>query len=422
MKNIIFIIILPLLIFSCTSTPLPSGGQVAVPEDFFGIVHAARSLTQQEDVLLDEVGCKWILRTFNWEAIEPEKDVFDFSHYDLYVDHARSQGIKVIALLGFSTYYIKDNRNLRKYISAENMPHFLHFVEETVRHYKGKVDVWNIWNEPNITFWKGTAGEYYELTRLTAERIRETDPDAYIIGGIFWRSPTNYIKNMHKAGGFNNLDGVAFHPYAVNPSDCMDVYDKFNRILSDINYSSPVWITEVGYPTGGWFPTKVFQKKYPVFIVKTLTGAAARGARALLWYEMFDSAETGKIVMDSEKHFGLFFNNYSRKAGSWAYELCARYIPGSRYVPELPQRENVPSNIISFCFLNGASGNNTLIIWNDKRHVQKIKLNLPPTALVHDISTGQNIPLPSDSSVGIGYKPLIITWKGTDIPRIAKIR
>jgi len=422
-KTYIFTVFIFLFfIISCTSTPMPQGGQVTIPEDFFGIVHASTTLKLQEDELLNQMGCIWVLNTFNWHIFEPEKDTFDFSGYDTYVSHTKKQGKKIVAVLGYSADYLYPKRKAKKYISPENMSLFLRYVEETVRHYKGQVDVWSIWNEPNITFWRGTDSEFYELTKLASERIRKTDPDAYIVGGVFWRSPTNFIKKMYNTGSFKELDGIAFHPYAVNPSDCMNVYDKFSKILSETNFNWPIWITEVGYPTGGWYPTKVNQKKYPVFIVKTLTGAAARGARALLWYQLFDSINPGEFSIDSEDHFGLIYKDFSRKPGSWAYELCARYLPGSRYVPELPQRENVPSNIVSFCFLGGVSGSNTLILWNDKRNKQKIKLNLPITALVHNISTGENNPLPSDSLVNVTTKPLIITWQGTDIPRITKIR
>jgi len=417
----IFLFLFPLFIFSCHITPPPPNGRVFIPEDFFGIVHAATSMTPQEDKLIDEMGCKWVLRTFNWHYIEEKRDVFDFSYYDKYVDHAKEQGIKIIGLLGYGNEY-SNPRKAKFYIPPEYIPSFLRYVEETVLHYKGKVDVWCVWNEPNISFWYGTDAEFYELSKLTVEKIRKTDPEAYIIGGVIWRSPTKFIKKMNDAGGFNNMDGIAFHPYAANPSDCMNVYDKFAKVLSEIKYPGPIWITEVGYPTGGWYPTKVFQKKYPIFIAKTLTGAAARGARTLLWFEMVDSKFKGNTNIDSEKQFGLFYNDFSRKAGSWAFELCARYLPGSLYVPELPRRENVPSNIVSFCFLDGITGDNTLILWNDRFITQKIELNLPASALVHDISTGQNTPLPADFTVGVGNKPLIITWQGTDVPRINKKR
>jgi len=408
--------------FSCSSTPLPSGGQVTIPEDFFGVVHAARTINPKEEKLLDEMKCTWILNTFYWHRIEPEKDVFNFSSYDLFVGYVKKQNKKIVGVLGYGTEYSYPEGKTKFYISQKMMPSFLHFVEETVRRYKGQVDVWSIWNEPNISFWSGTDDEFYELTKLTAERIRKTDPNAYIIGGVFLRSPAKFIKKMHEAGGIKDLDALAFHPYAVNPSGSMNVYDKFTKILSNINYSGPVWITEMGYPTGGWYPTKVSLNKYPSYIVKTITGAAARGARALLWYEMADGVDKGKISLNSENHFGLVHKNFERKAGYWAYELCARFLPGSRYIPELPKRENIPSNIVSFYFLNDITGNNTLILWNDKKSIKKIDLNLASTALLHDISTGQNTPLPANASVNITDKPLIITWQGTDIPHITKKR
>jgi len=405
------------LYFISCSTPPPPNRQVKIPEDFLGIVHAGRTRNPIEDKLLEDMGCKWILNTFNWDRIEPEKDVFDFSRYDIYVEYAKGQGKKIIGLLGYGTDY---SGKTKFYIPPEKMPSFLLYVEKTVLRYKGKVDVWCIWNEPNITFWHGTKDEFINLTKLTIKKIRETDPDAYIVGGAFWRSPAGFINKMHKEGVLNELDAFAFHPYSFNPSDCMNVYDKLLKIFSKINYSGPVWITEVGFPNAGINPTKVSLKKFPAYIVKTITGAAARGARALLWYEIFDRVDKGEISLNSEKYFGLINKDFSRKDGSWAYELCGRYLPGSRYVPELPQRENIPSNIVSFCFLDGITGNNTLILWNDKNNRQEIELNLPSSALVHDIYTGQNTPLQSGSSLDIVNKPLIITWRGTDIPRISK--
>jgi polysaccharide biosynthesis protein PslG len=413
-------LLLPMFLYSCSSTRLPSGGRRAIPEDFFGIVHAGKTREIKEEELLDEMGCKWVLNTFYWNIIEPEKGRFDFSYYDPYVNEAKKQGRKIIAVLGYAADYSHPQGKTKYYISKKNMPFFLRYVEEMVSRYKGQIDVWCIWNEPNILFWKGTDREYFELTKLAIGVIRKTDPNAYIIGGAFCRTPVGFIKRMQEAGAIEGLDALAFHPYAVNPSGSMRLYDLFTKTLSEINYSGQVWITEVGYPTGGWYPQKVSLNNYPSYIVKTITGAAARGARVLLWYQMFDSLAPGERHIDSENFFGLINKDYSRKAGSWAYELCARFLPGSRYVPELPQRENMPSTIVSFCFLDGVSGNNTLILWNDKKQKQKFELNLPASALLHDVSTGENTPLPADSFLDISDKPLIITWVGTETPCIIK--
>ena len=416
---VIFLIIV--FSFSCSSTPLPRGGSVTVPEDFFGIVHAGETRTPEEYQLLNEMGVTWVLRTFYWNTVENEQGKFDFAGYDDYVGTAIREGKKVLAVLGYEADWLYPPGKSKKYISPENIPLFLNYVEETVRHFGGRVDAWEIWNEPNLMFWKGKDKEFFELTRLAAERIRETDPDAYILGGIFWRTPKSFIKKMHKAGAMENLDGLAFHPYAVNPRGSMKVHDKFLDVLSQINYTGPVWITEMGYPTAGWYPTKASPEEFPAYIVKTMTGSAARGARVLLWYELFDSYNKDEVppkTRDSEKFFGLLYPNYERKDGAWAYELCARFLPGSRLANDILQRENIPSNVISFCFMDGAAGNNTLILWNDKNRIQNAVLSLASPALLHDASTGQSQSLAAEASLEIGNMPLIITWEGTAAPRL----
>jgi len=415
-----FWFLLPMIAVSCTSTPLPKSGTTAIPEDFFGMVHAGQTESSEEYELLDTMGVEWVLATFYWGRIENEKGKFNFSGYDSFVDTAKKKGKKVIAVLAYEAPWLFPEGKSKKYISPENIPLFLNFVEKTVKQYQGRVDAWSIWNEPNFMFWAGSNKDFFELSRLSAERIRQTDPAAYILGGAFWRTPAGFIKGMHKAGGMENIDALAFHPYAVNPAGSMKVYDNFLKVLSTINYTGPVWITEVGYPTGGWYPTKVSLEEYPSHVVKTISGAAARGARVLLWYQLFDDYNEGEVPdkRNSENYFGLIYPNYLRKDGFFAYELCARFLPGSRYTPEFPRRENIPSNIISLCFVGSTSKNNTLILWNDKNKVQKIKLLLSAPALLYDISTGKSYSLPAETVLDIEKKPLLITWEGTDIPRL----
>jgi len=400
---------------------MPTGGYVNIPEDFFGVVHAGETRSVEEYMLLDEMGVEWILATFYWSSIEGKKGTFDFTEYDDFVDTARKNGKKIVAVLAYATDWLFPEGKYKRYIAPENIPHYLHYVEETIRHYKGRVDVWSIWNEPNFMFWDGSDKEFFELTKLAAQKIRETDPDAYILGGAFWRAPGGFIRKMYEAGAMENIDALAFHPYALNPEGSMKVYDNFLKVLSEINYHGPVWVTEVGYPTGGRYPViKTTLEKYPAYVVKTIAGSAARGARVLLWYQLFDGYNEGIVMKPNktEDHYGLVYPDYDRKNGAWAYELCARFLPGSRYTPEFPQRENIPGNIVSFCFLGGLTGSNTLILWNDKNKTQKLNLFLFARALLHDISTGESRPLPAGTALEIGKQPLFITWQGAEVPRL----
>jgi len=418
-KNYFIVLFIILIIMSCSSTPMPHSDQVKIPDDFFGIVHAGATKTSKEYRLLDEMGVNWILRTFYWNDIEREKGVFDFSGYDEYVEIALRENKKIIAVLAYETSWLHSDGRHKNQILPNEIPLFLNYVEKTVSHYMGKIDAWEIWNEPNVIFWRGPRRDFFDLSKQTAIKIRETDSNAYILGGAFWRAPRGFIKAMHKAGCFDNLDAVAFHPYAINPGGSMKVYDKFLDVLSEINYSGPIWVTEAGYPTAGWYPTKVSLKEFPSYVVKTITGAASRGPKVLLWYQLFDFyslEETPFFKFDSEKYFGLIYPDYQKKNAAFAFELCAKYLPGSKYTSNLPLKENVPSSIICFCFLGGISGNNVLIIWNDSVITQKLKFQLQDTALLHDISNGNTALIQSELKVG--KKPLFITWSGNSIPKL----
>jgi hypothetical protein len=410
-------LLIALFVISC-ATPSPQNSSVNIPEDFFGAV----GISSEPEVLalFDEMEIKWSVRTLYWSGIESVKDTFDFSGFEETIDIANNEGIKIIGILGYATDWLFPEGKYKRYIAPENIPHFLRYVEETVRHFKGRINVWQIWNEPNHIFWKGPNKDFYELSRLSAQKIKEIDPSAYIIGGALMRAPKGFIKGMYKAGATQNLDGMSFHPYGFNPWDSMHIFDKFSRVLSQINFSGSMWVSEMGYPTGGWYPHKTTLKKLPSFVVRTAVGAAVRGTRAFVWYELFDYRNKGEEdnKWNSEDYFGLVYPNFERKDGAWAYTLCARYLPGSRYTGELPLRENIPAHIVSSCFLEGASGHNTLILWNDRGRTKKINLQLPASSLLHNITSGENHSLPEEVTLDIGKQPLIITWQGPAIPRL----
>ncbi|MDR0718589.1 MAG: hypothetical protein LBF78_03060 [Treponema sp.] len=296
-------------------------------------------------------------------------------------------------------------------------------MEKTVDHFRGRVDAWEIWNEPNFMFWKGSDREFFELEKLTALKIRGTDPRANILGGAFWRVPKGFIRAMFKAGAFEDVDGLAFHPYALNPGGAVKLYDKFISVLSEFNYAGPLWITEAGYPTGGWYPASVNEDEQPAYVVKTITGIAARGARALLWYQLFDSYNKGESPEpgNSEAYFGLLYPDYGRKKGFYAYSLCANYLAGREYRPDLIEKNNIPKTLIVFYFA-GKEGNNTLVLWNDKKSKVKVQISLGNSGLLHDVSTGENAAIPGKTELDIGYMPVIITWDDEEpygVPQIS---
>jgi hypothetical protein len=382
-----------------------------IASDFSGIVHAGETGTKEEFDYLNYIGVSWILHTFYWDRIEPQKNNWNFESYDVMVNNARNAGIKVFGVLAYDNRWIHSDQNDHNYIPSERLPDFLDYVQKTVEHFRGRVDAWCVWNEPNGHFWKGTVDEYVELIRQTAAVIKETDSDVIVLGGAFNRNvtglPKKMINRLFESGAMENVDAVAFHPYEISANRTKKLYDQFEKIAAQYGYKDKIWITEIGYPTGGWYPSRVSEKKFPSRVIKTFTLLAAAGAKKVFWYQMFDSSNPSKS--NSEDFFGLVRSaeNYISK-GAEALRLCALYVSDS--ICYVQKQDDLPSSLQIFWFKKKNGG--ALVLWKDRLGSAQVRLELPGTDhKQHDIVTGNASLINSDIVINVGNKPVFITWR-----------
>jgi hypothetical protein len=415
-----------LLAASCVSPSFSTDGSRRIPADFFGIIPGGQGPLSREHEFLDELGVAWMRTTFYWSDIERRSGEWDFARYDEYVEEGKKAGRKLLAILAYDTYWIyKDNKRQRN-ITPERLPHYLRYVEEVVRRYRGKIDAYEIWNEPNWVFWKGTDRDFFELSKAALRKIRELDPQAKIVAGSFSWVPKKFIRDMFDAGAIAGADAVSFHPYGVNPESSLRQYDRFTKILSEEGYTGEIWVTEVGYPTEGYYPTRVPEAVFPEYVVKTLAGLAVRGAHKVFWYELTGAYFRGQEPnhRNSEYFFGLAYPDYSPRTGVAAYALCSRYIAGAEYRPELPVREKLPPSVETLYF-RGQGGLNTLILWNQGDRPCSLRLKLPGSAQTrHDIFSGEGMAVPEETDLVLDAAPQFFTWQsgpeGTPPPAAAR--
>jgi len=426
MKHLSLAAILPAAVFvfySCTSAPvsLPSENQ-AIPADFSGIVHAGGTRTQKEYAYLEHIGVSWVLQTFYWSSIEPEQDEWDFLEYDAFVDRAKAAGIKVLGVLAYDNRWIHDDRDTHRYIPPQRLPDFLRYSQKTVEHFRGRVDAWCIWNEPNFNFWNGTDEEFFELARQTADAIREIDSEVILLGGAFNRGvfglPEKFIRGLFESGAMDKTDAVAFHPYELNPVRTRLLYEQFRKIVADYGFGDKIWVTEVGYPTGGLYPTKIREKKFPEYVIKTWVLLAVSGSNKLFWYQMFDPFR--RSGGNSEDFFGLVRSrwDYTSK-GAEAFRLCAKYLQGSICYAQESRRDGFPKSVRAFWF-NG-DGGGALVLWNEGSGLKQIRLRLSGTDHArHDPVSGSASPIQAEITVKAGKMPVFITWQDAALPEVTR--
>lgn len=226
--------------------------------------------------MVREMGTPWIVEYFPWAYHEPSQGSFDWGHADMVVDHARSQGLIVIARLGFVPEWARPDPDVEAttftYLDEDHYDEFADYVYAFVEHFRGRVEHIVIWNEPNISLEWGyrpvDPESYAAMLRTTYPRAKAADPNVVVLGGAL--APTlapvgdpegmndlEYLRRMLGAGAGEAMDGLAVHAYgwklppeaAANRAVVNFARTELLRgLLVEFGYEDmPIYITE-----GGW--------------------------------------------------------------------------------------------------------------------------------------------------------------------------
>jgi hypothetical protein len=168
---------------------------------------------------------------------------------------------------------------------------------------KVPVESWEIWNEPNFDLsWGGhpSAAAYASMLRATTPAIRAVDPLAEIVtggvantqyGGI---AAVTYIDELLASRPRPPFNTLAIHAYAISPVGVIDTVKQVRMILDVAGmHSTPIWLTEFGWASGG--PPSYFTvgaKRQASYVFDTIVALARQvhqlGVRGLVYYDWQD--------------------------------------------------------------------------------------------------------------------------------------
>lgn len=172
--------------------------------------------------LIQDMGFPWVKQVFAWSDIEwAGKGIFNWNQADGVVHHANEAGVKLLARLDRAP----------KWTGAgdpngppDNLEDFGDFCYAVASRYKGRIQAYQIWNEPNLAReWGGRPPdpvEYVRLLSIAYRRIKEADPDALVISAGLTPTGTSsdqampdsvYLEQMYQAGFQHHCDMVGMH-------------------------------------------------------------------------------------------------------------------------------------------------------------------------------------------------------------------
>jgi len=298
------------------------------------------SITSHFD-LMEKAGMGWARlwdpAVFTHSNIEREPGQFDWSEQDKIVDAATAHGVRILPVLWQGVW---PNGADNAPATDEERASFARFTYEAAKHFKGKIDVWEVWNEPNIGyFWRPDRNprDYALLLKAVYPAIKEANSDALVIGGstadMVDTIDPDFVREICRYGAADYMDILSIHPYRYgeNPEiKFAEPIQEMRDILGGYGKPDiPIWVTEVGWHTPGRGQSQADQAD--IYVRSYLTSLGS-GVEAYMWYYFSGNIENFSMVFGDGKEM-------VEKAVIRASGACADVIADGELVGVMPWKD-----------------------------------------------------------------------------------
>jgi hypothetical protein len=130
---------------------------------------------------------------------------------------------------------------------------FAQYVAASVRHYRDRVRVYQVFNEALYTTYAlparagHTVADYVRLLCLAYTTVKAEQPDALVVGGLGIWADSSWTRDFVEAGGMQHLDILDLHLYPRGrPEPYAESLAELRQRLIARGESKPIWITELG--------------------------------------------------------------------------------------------------------------------------------------------------------------------------------
>jgi hypothetical protein len=253
----------------------------------------------------DRLGATWLKVTLGWDGYR----TLGFRPYDVAINEALFRGWTVQLMITGSPWYSSRG----SYLPNKNPRpgRFGTFVATVVRHFRGRVKYYSLWDEPNLFLYLGPHRRahviYRRLFRAGYRAAKRADPAARVLIGEMapGRRSLDFLKRVTDLGPMV-ADGFAHHPYqftVVPPgrpekrylgiSNTAQVAATLRRLAAARRLNTPaggrlpLYFTEFGYPRPGSYYGAFTETQRARFAVAAFRLAKRQGARVMVYYQLY---------------------------------------------------------------------------------------------------------------------------------------
>jgi len=300
-----------LLAITLASTALATPLQPSLPSgivpDGLGVNIHFTDARPGELEMLASGGFHWVRMDFFWAGTEKRSGEYDFSAYDRLLAALEVQKLRALFILDYGNpLYEADSA-----IATEaGRRAFARWAAAAAVHFKSHGILWEIWNEPNGSFWKPKANveDYAALALAAAKAIHAAAPGEAVIGPATSGVDLQFLESCFKAGLLDWWDAVSVHPYRQSAPESAEAdYQKLRGLIARYVPKGkfiPILSGEWGYSSAWQNLDDSTQGK---MLARQWLVNLANHIPLSIWYDWHDD---GTDPLEPEHHFGTVANAY----------------------------------------------------------------------------------------------------------------
>lgn len=339
-------------------------------------IHFTRGHEKDLD-LIAAAGFTLVRMDFLWGRTERRRGDYDWSEYDELTAELDHRGIRAYYILDYSNPLYEgavvtrnpdtgreEDRSTASPRSRESVTAFARWAAAAARHFRGRHIVWEIWNEPNIEFWKPEPDvkQYIALALATCKALREADPEATIVAPAVSSFPWGFLKTFLKSGVLEYLDGISVHPYRSEdrpPETADEDYKRLRQLIersapNEAKKKIPIISGEWGYSSSK--VAGVSLEKQADFIARQQLSNLLHEVPISIWY---DWKNDGEDLNEREHNFGTVTYDLKPKPGYIAIQTLTRELSGYR----IASRRSTGNKKDFVLILTNNLGETKLAVW-----------------------------------------------------------
>jgi polysaccharide biosynthesis protein PslG len=218
------------------ASPLP-GARVPITDPAIHVFLWGNPGTTARDLQLAKDGeFHWVKQRFEWRNIEGRnKGNFEWNEPDRIVDALSQAGLKIIARVDNQPQWASSTIQWPGSGPPDNPRDWSDFLTALATRYKGRIQAYEIWNEPNIDReWGNKQPDpkaYAAMLQASSQAIKAADPQALVVSAGM--SPTTendqhaipdleFIQQVYAAGARDSFDILGVHAAIFKADPCAD--------------------------------------------------------------------------------------------------------------------------------------------------------------------------------------------------------